>query len=408
MPAINIIRSLEQLFGDTLVAQPPQVLGETKTVLRGAMDFLLPNLVGAVATKGSTPEGAAHLHKIISDHAQELNAIPLQPDVSSMTTETSTRITSIGATLFANIFERDPTGVAELVAAKSGAHLASAVSLVRLVMPYICSEMRRAAVADAVFTPALLGPFLRTQKNFISPQLVPHFFSKLGLGDPLGGLGHSYIPPTHSTSNGNAAGQKSAAAPSKTTETSKSSWLWLLPLLLALLLLVVLLSYCSKQSSGDQQPHAVTVPAPAAQADASAPTVQVPASAPAAVVDASAPQIPAGSGNVSEVADGRPVLKAYFDYGKAELGADFSEKAKDLVTYLKTNVDKSVAVSGFTDASGDKTLNEVLAKKRAEAVQTALMAAGVPEGRIVLQKTADATEAPATQQGRRVEIRILP
>lgn len=419
MPAINIIRSLEQLFGDTLFAHPPQFLGETKGVLRAAMDFLLPNLVGALAAKGSTPDGAAHLHRIISDHAQDLSGLLPLPSASSLNAETSTRLMSIGATLFANIFDRDPEGVAELVAAKSGAHLVNAVSLVRLVMPYICAETRRAAVADKAFTAALLGPFLRTQKNFISPHLVPSFFFQLGLGDPLGGLGHAYIPPTRSATNGNAPGQKPAASLSQTSSTGKASKLWLLFLMLALVLLVLLLAYCSRQPLASKPPQAVTIPAPTSQADVLAPIAETPASAPARQAPTSAlasasgapsvlPGIPSGSGNVTELADGRPVLKAYFDYGKAELGGDFDEKSKDLVTYLKAHADKNVAVSGFTDASGDKVLNEVLAKKRAQAVQAALIAAGVPQSRIVLQKTADATEAPATQQGRRVEIRILP
>jgi hypothetical protein len=80
-----------------------------------------------------------------------------------------------------------------------------------------------------------------------------------------------------------------------------------------------------------------------------------------------------------------PMLRVFFDSGKTEVAPEFADKAKALVAYLQGNPDAKAVISGFNDPTGDPAKNAELSKHRAEAVQTALVAAGVPIERTALE-----------------------
>jgi outer membrane protein OmpA-like peptidoglycan-associated protein len=102
-----------------------------------------------------------------------------------------------------------------------------------------------------------------------------------------------------------------------------------------------------------------------------------------------------------------PSLKVYFDTGKAEVASEFSDKSKALVDYLNTNPTAKAVISGFNDPTGDPVANAALSKNRAQAVQAALVAAGVPNDKTMLEKPADATGTGVTNAAsRRVEVII--
>ena len=68
-----------------------------------------------------------------------------------------------------------------------------------------------------------------------------------------------------------------------------------------------------------------------------------------------------------------------------------------------------VALTGYTDKTGDVAKNEELAKSRALAVRDALKAAGVAEGNIEMRPPVfvEAGTGGADQEARRVEINKL-
>ena len=104
-----------------------------------------------------------------------------------------------------------------------------------------------------------------------------------------------------------------------------------------------------------------------------------------------------------KVVDG--VVRFYFASGKAELASGAKEALADAVAAAKAG--KKLVLSGFHDSTGDPARNAELAKQRAFAVRDALIAEGVAEGSIDLQKP----EAMPNTQGndpeaRRVEVKI--
>lgn len=116
--------------------------------------------------------------------------------------------------------------------------------------------------------------------------------------------------------------------------------------------------------------------------------------------------VPAGYGVMAETIDGKPALNIYFGTAEREvapLGAD----AAALKAYIDSNPGDRLSVSGYVDPRGDRAFNEQLARDRAVNAKAALVAAGVPEDRIDLDKPADIVGGDASlAEDRRVTIRV--
>lgn len=232
-----------------------------------------------------------------------------------------------------------------------------------------------------------------------------------------------------------AAGQSLLAAPAAATVAAPAAgggvMKWL-PWVVVAAAVLFGLSYCGKSRTPTDAPVTpaapasapAAVPAPAAS-DApvaafggSAPTT-TPATAPitpaasepaagaaSAASAAAAADEPTGSAVVSLMdASSVPALKVYFDSGKTDVHSDFAAKSADLVNYMKANADTKAVISGFNDPTGNAAANAELSKNRAQAVQAALVAAGIPEDRTVLEKPAETSGTAATNAAsRRVEV----
>ncbi|HEU4851958.1 MAG TPA: OmpA family protein [Telluria sp.] len=189
------------------------------------------------------------------------------------------------------------------------------------------------------------------------------------------------------------AGGAPATPRAVTADPPSRSWL---PWVIGGVVVLLALGYCTTMKRADR-----TEPAPA---PAEAPVAATPAT-PAAEV---APEvIPEGAAVVMATVDSAPALKVYFDTGKSDVHSEFATKAVSLVEYLKGNTIYTAVISGFNDPTGDPEANARLSKERAEAVQAALVAAGLPKDRTLLEKPADTTGTGATNAAsRRVDVVI--
>ena len=115
--------------------------------------------------------------------------------------------------------------------------------------------------------------------------------------------------------------------------------------------------------------------------------------------------IPAGAGVTSEMRDGKPVVKVYFDSGMTSVTPDFANTAGGLKSWLDTHSGAVLEVSGYSDPSGNAAANAELSKQRAQAVQSALMAVDIPATSAKLVKPAEVSDATvAKEAARRVEV----
>lgn len=138
---------------------------------------------------------------------------------------------------------------------------------------------------------------------------------------------------------------------------------------------------------------------PAAPAAVPAAEISAPAAAPAAPVLSAQAVSDAASITVEY-----GVVKFYFASGKAELAGGASEALIDVIKGARGG--KKVLISGFHDAKGNPARNAELARQRALAVREALIAAGVPDQQIRLNKPAQTAGTGSDAEARRVEIAL--
>jgi cytochrome c oxidase subunit II len=128
-----------------------------------------------------------------------------------------------------------------------------------------------------------------------------------------------------------------------------------------------------------------------------------------AVVAATASAAPAAAvaapaANAAAASAGGLPAKTYFAVGKQDLDTEAKKVLDDVMVFLKTNAAAKVAITGYTDKTGNLEKNLELAKERAKAVREALKAGGVAEDRIEMKKPESVTGAADNKEARRVEI----
>jgi outer membrane protein OmpA-like peptidoglycan-associated protein len=183
-----------------------------------------------------------------------------------------------------------------------------------------------------------------------------------------------------------AAAQNFAARPAAAFAAPSSGLMRWLPWLIGLLLLLLLLWWLFGR--GPKPP----------------PPVEAPAAATAPAVDTAVPAPPAATTPVPVA--GLP-QNVYFDTGSAAVTADGGKAITAALDEIKKDAGAKIAITGYTDKTGDQKANEELAKNRAKAVRDALTAAGVPLANIEMRPPTF-VEAGAAAGGdaeaRRVEI----
>ncbi len=174
---------------------------------------------------------------------------------------------------------------------------------------------------------------------------------------------------------------------------------WMLGLVLGLIALVlagVIGLAISRKAAPPGVPPAA--PSPAA--------VLVPAAAVAvpAGVPASAPPSAQAVSDAASITVEYGVVKFYFASGDDKLAAGAADALVDVVKGARGG--KKVLISGFHDDKGSAARNAELARQRALAVRQALIAAGVPDSQIRLDKPAQTAGTGSDAEARRVEITL--
>ena len=261
--------------------------------------------------------------------------------------------------------------------------------------------------------PGLTRPDVTVALTYLLPALV-------GKLTPDGTVG-TVLPVGFKTYFDASAARVSASNTSNSAADGLVRWL---PWLFAALAGLSVLAYCSKQQSEppvtpefSAMQSAPVVAGASQSASAAAPAVAVSSTASAAAVNnaasaagSSAPSAAAApaASVVADQVDGKPRVTVYFDVSKAEVAADFATVSADLRKAMIDNTALKAQLAGFNDPTGNAASNALLAKKRAQAVRTALLAAGIAPARIELVKPAAPLAGAVVDNAaaRRVEITL--
>jgi len=116
---------------------------------------------------------------------------------------------------------------------------------------------------------------------------------------------------------------------------------------------------------------------------------------------------PAASASASASASGGAPANGdavYFDRGRTALDATGQVRLVAIVAALKAKPELRVVLHGYVDSSGDPKVNAALAKRRAESVRDALLAANVPADRIEMKAPANIVGGDSPAMARRVDV----
>jgi outer membrane protein OmpA-like peptidoglycan-associated protein len=111
--------------------------------------------------------------------------------------------------------------------------------------------------------------------------------------------------------------------------------------------------------------------------------------------------------------DTTPVPDAYqsdaqifFAVSQSTLSVDAQKSLAVVVDKIKANTTTKAFLSGYTDATGNKIKNELLAKERAKSVRNFLRKAGINDERIEMLKPETLVGSSDTDVARRVEVTV--
>ncbi len=124
----------------------------------------------------------------------------------------------------------------------------------------------------------------------------------------------------------------------------------------------------------------------------------------AAKPDTATPATAPAATDAASVTVENGVVKFYFASGKADVTPDGAQALESIVKGVQSG--KTAVISGYHDATGDPAKNAELAKQRATAVRDLLVAAGVAQDKIELQKPEQAKADGPAAEARRVEVTL--
>jgi hypothetical protein len=376
----NLLSLARTALGGDFSRLAGQFLGESAASTQSALTSLVPAVLGGIAQKGATSEGAASLLSLVNGSNLDTSILDNVAGLFGTGNNTMSSLMKLGtSTLVPALFGDKAGGLVNALAGTAGIKGSSATNLVAMIVPLLFTFLKK-YVSGNNLNAGSLSSLLKGQGGFLSNSLDSRITGALGYASPaamLSSLSGAAAGAAKSAGATVASGAGAAAGTvAAATTATKSGLMRWLPWLIGAAILLALWNMFSAK------PTAPPTPAPKAAAPAAAP-------APAPVAAA----FP---------------FKAYFDTGSATIGPVANATITAAAEAIKKDGLK-VALTGYTDKTGDVAKNEELAKSRALAVRDALKAAGVAEGNIELRPPVfvEAGAGGADAEGRRVEINKL-
>jgi OOP family OmpA-OmpF porin len=427
--AQNILGLLQNQLNDNLLTKISGLLGENKSGVTSAVGSALPSILLGLMQKGSEPNGAASLIKMIQEGKHDGGILDNLGSVLGGGSATTDFVSS-GKNLFGSLFGGKAGGITDIIASVSGISKNAIASLLGILAPIVMGFLGKTLKAQGSLNPAGLTSLLLGQKDYIKSALPSGLTQLMGVTN-LDSLGRQTVQAA-----------QAAAAP------AKKIWPWIALIIAAV---VVFFSWrsCSTQEVAQKATETAKQAATVAQgaADKAAETAKQAATAvqdtAAKVADQTldawaalgkffSKKLPSGIElNIPELGvenkliafiddAQRPVdEKLWFSFdrltfetGQATLKPESQEQLKNIAEILKAYPKVTIKLGGYTDSTGDPQANLKLSQQRADAVMADLVKLSVDAGRIKAEgygqehPVADNSTEEGRAKNRRIDIRV--
>lgn len=411
--APDLLNQITSGLGGETINQLAGVIGETPGKTETALDSLVPAVLGGLATKAATTEGANEIIDVIRKNNLTSLSLPdlANPDLVS-------KMTNTGSSLSRSLFGDRLSSITEWVGSNAGMKQSSVATLASLAVPLILGLIGR-RLGPAGLNASSLTRLLGSPSSFMQ-YLPPGLVSALGLGGAAATSRRIF----------DDTDRNDPAAPAYAATQPSSPWKWLLPLLA--LGVVGLLAYWLLRP---QAPPVVTQQ-PAARTEGPAPVAPAPV-APAgptttnlgAFIDTKLPNgvnlhIPSNGiesrllafiGDPSKAVDNTTWFsfdRLEFETDSARLKPSSREQLTNIASILKAYPKVNLKIGGYTDNTGNPAHNQKLSQDRADSTLNELVALGVAKTRLAAEgygeqfPVADNATPEGRQRNRRIDIRV--
>ena len=412
--AADLLTQITNQFSPQSVNQIASVVGETPAKTQTVLSSLVPVVLGTLATKASSTEGANGVIDLIRNN--NLTSI----NVEDLSGPGATTVTNTGRSLVDSLFGFKMNSIGDWISSKVGVNRASVMSLASLAIPAILGLVGR-RLGNGGLNASSLRNLLGSPNNYL--QNVPaELASAIGLTG--GATGARQVAENTE--------RRVTAVPAYAAQKAGSVWKWLLPLLLV----VGLLGLIAYVLSNRQQPSTAVESQVPARTEAPAPVAPAPvAAAPAPATDLGAfidTKLPDGvslhipSNGVenkllSFIGDSTKAVdkttwfsfdRLEFETGSAKLKLSSQEQVGNMVKILKAYPQVNLKIGGYTDNTGNDAQNLKLSQDRAMSTRNAMVSQGIDGSRLEAEgygqqfPVADNATAEGRQRNRRIDIRV--
>lgn len=415
--------------GDTL-NRIASALGETTAKTQSALSGVIPAIVGGLARKASTNEGASQVLDVIHENrldSEQFSSIPAAVSSSNGISN----LMNMGRPLLSSVFGGRLNTLTDWVSGMSGMKSASSSSLMSMALPMALGFIGRRAGGS----PRSLMDLMGEQREFIN-EAPAGLTGALGVTEGerpyVGTYEHQeHARPVVGTYQSETPRAAETARPVETSrpmvrryepERRGSSW-WIWPLILIPLIALLWWAF------GRRAAHVAQRIPEAASQTANKAIEAIPHPNLGEFVRKTLPggtelNIPSNgveSKLLGFIQDPNQSVdkdtwftmdRLDFDTGSAQLRPTSNEQLQNIANIMKAYPNVHLKIGGYTDNVGDEAVNMKLSQERAANTMNAIAALGIDRSRLSAEgfgkqfPVADNATEEGRQRNRRIDVRV--
>ena len=372
--SFDILESLYSTLGGPITRQLSTSLGETEDATRSAVRYAGPTMLAGLIHQATTPNGAADLFRAVQDERVDPGIVGKLGGLLGNRGSVES-VQGLGESLGSMVFGNRGSAVTNALSQVAGIRPNSALSLLSMGLPILFGMLRKQTTVGRLDAPGLASLLFSQRNSLERAGLDSRITNALGFGSLsslLGAIpGVSQKEQTTSRERERTTKRVERAPARVPVQEAKKrpGWLpWAIAAGVAALAMMLMVNRPEERTRTAQAPPAASVPDERIRL-ASAET------------------------------------KVYFNTADSTIDVENRRKIAG-IAHSANSENRSVAVTGYADSTGDYNQNVAIAQTRAEAVKDALVAEGLDESRIVLDPPARVTGSGTPEEARRVDIEV--